>query len=79
MSVSLLYTGVNLRLDESVLITEGGKQEICVAVSDHEQLHERERDIRVSFSVISISNASGRCNLQCMNCIYVTVIVVAAY
>ena len=56
-----LCTGVNLRLNESVLITEGGMQNICVTVSDHEQSHERERDIYISFSAVAISNTSCKC------------------
>ena len=49
---------MNLEVDDSVLIVEGGEFGICVTVSKNS--HERERDIYVSYSVLPHSNTSGK-------------------
>ena len=48
---------MNLEVDDSVLIVEGGELGICVTVS--KTSHERERDIYISYSVLLHSNTSG--------------------
>ena len=49
---------MNLVADELVYITEGEVYEICVMVS--EQPYTRDRDVHLSFSVLSSRNTSGR-------------------
>ena len=64
MSIDVLplLTGVSLRINESVLITEGGIDNVCVTiVSDHFQA--RERAIHVLFIVKSNINTSSKCIL----------------
>lgn len=56
-----LFTGVNLTLNESVFLTEGKTQNICVAVDNYEQ--SRERNIPISLSVTLNSVTSGMCSL----------------
>ena len=49
---------MSLVADESVYVTEGIVQEICVMVYD--KVNARERDVHLSFSVLSRSNTNGR-------------------
>ena len=50
-------TGANLTLPEFVFLTEGEEHEICVVISDAEE--SRQRDIHISFSVISNDTVMG--------------------
>lgn len=50
-------TGVNLRVNESVNITEGEIQKICVLVENHQV--SRERVIPISVSLLPKSVTSG--------------------
>ena len=52
---------MNLEVDDSVVIVEGGEIGICVTVS--KTSHERERDIYVSYTVLLHSNTSGKNNI----------------
>ena len=52
---------MNLKVDESVLIVEGGELGICVTVSKNS--HERERDIYVLYTVLPHGNTSGKNNI----------------
>ena len=49
---------MNLRLNESIFLTEGEIKEICVTVGNDEQL--RERDIPISLSVMVNNITSGK-------------------
>ena len=53
---------MNLEVDDSVLIVEGGELGICVTVSKNS--HERERDVYVSYTVLPHSNTSGKNNIM---------------
>lgn len=50
-------TGANLTLPEFVFLTEGEEREICVFISDEEE--SRQREIHISFSVISNDTVMG--------------------
>ena len=48
---------MNLTLNDTVLISEGGLGEVCVTVA--EPFYERERDIDILFSITPTSDTSG--------------------
>ena len=48
------HTGVVIKLNGTLLVTEGEIQEMCVSVNE-----ERERSIDLSFLILPISNTSG--------------------
>ena len=56
-SVAKTYTGVNLQVNESVFVIEGGMQEICIVVNDYGQM--RQRGIPISLSIVSHSVTIG--------------------
>ena len=51
--------GVNLHLNETLIIKEGGRQRVCVTISD--PLLMRERDIHVSYLILPQTNTGGKC------------------
>ena len=57
--ISQLTVDTNLRVNESILVTEGGTQDICVILANYEKT--RERDIQVEVLVLSNDITSGMC------------------
>ena len=53
---------MKIEVNESVLISEGIMQVICLEVDDHEQ--SRERDVPVSLKVLPNSATIGMCPLH---------------
>ena len=63
---------MNLEVDDSVLIVEGGELGICVTVSKNSR--ERERDVYVSYTVLPHSNTSGKNNYESLFCSYKSIV-----
>ena len=53
-----MHTGVDITLDDIIVLVEGEIQQVCVMVN--ERSHERERDIHISFTVTPNSYGASK-------------------